>query len=135
MRDSFDFDPTDSSIDLNELTELDFGGNDRVAPTNPATKKFQLFVKLREIKAVASLLQEVRSKTSDERQAWLQDNEPLIASLVNDFTDDSLARLQGIGTDRETVKLSVDLVTSLRQTLLLLDSLMIDTKTNHSRHA
>ncbi len=135
MRDPFDFDPLDPDTDMSDLAELDFGESDRVAPTNPATKKFQLFVKLREIKALATLLQEVRLKTTAERQAWLQDNEPLIADLVNEFTDDSLSRLQGIGTDRETVSLSVDLVTSLRQTLLLLDSLMIDTKAASNKSA
>jgi hypothetical protein len=133
MRDSFDFDPLDPNTDLNDFTELDFGQSDRVAPTNPATKRFQLFVKVREIKELASLLQEVRLKSTAERQAWLEDNEPIIADLVNEFTDESLSRLQGIGTDRETVNLSVDLVTSLRQTLLLLDSLMIDTKTGPSK--
>lgn len=135
MRDPFDFDPLDPDTDMSDLAELDFGESDRVAPTNPATKKFQLFVKLREIKALATLLQEVRLKTTAERKAWLQDNEPLIADLVNEFTDDSLSRLQGIGTDRETVSLSVDLVTSLRQTLLLLDSLMIDTKAASNKSA
>jgi hypothetical protein len=133
MRDSFDFDPLDPNADLPEFTELDFGQSDRVAPTNPATKKFQLFVKLREIKELTSLLQEVGLRSTAERQAWLLDNEPIIADMVNEFTDESLSKLQGIGTDRETVNLSVDLVTSLRQTLLLLDSLMIDTKTGPTK--
>lgn len=133
MRDSFDFDPLDPNADLPEFTELDFGQSDRVAPTNPATKKFQLFVKLREIKELTTLLQEVGLRSTAERQAWLLDNEPIIADMVNEFTDESLSKLQGIGTDRETVNLSVDLVTSLRQTLLLLDSLMIDTKTGPTK--
>ena len=48
--------------------------------------------------------------------------------MVDTFTDDSLAQLQGLTADQETVKLSVTLMTELRQTLLQLDSLFLEAK-------
>ncbi|HCC84454.1 MAG TPA: hypothetical protein DEP87_02125 [Candidatus Pacebacteria bacterium] len=131
MTDSFDFDPIDSDLNLADLAELadqDSVDFDRVQPHHPAAQKFQLFVKVREIHQLSQLLQEVSLKTTRDRRTWVQENEVLISNLITEFTDDSLSQLQGIGTDQETVKLSMDLVSSLRQTLLLLDSLMIRTK-------
>ncbi len=74
-------------------------------------------------------MQEVRLKNTQQKQAWLQENEAIIAKMVDTFTDDSLAQLQGLTADQETVKLSVTLITELRQSLLLLDSLLLETKT------
>ena len=122
MTTPFDFDS------LEDWSETDSINLDQVANTTPAGSKFQLFVKVREIKQLAKILQEVKLKNTSERQVWLEENESIIADMVDTFTDDSLSQLQGITADQETVKLSVDLVTGLRHSLLLLDSLMLETK-------
>jgi hypothetical protein len=122
MTTPFDFDP------LEDWAEADSESFDQVRPNSPANSKFQLFVKVREVKQLAKILQEVKLKDTKQKQAWLQENEAIIAKMVDTFTDDSLAQLQGLTADQETVKLSVALITELRQSLLLLDSLLLETK-------
>lgn len=123
MTTPFDFDLPE------DWAETDLDTLDQVSTNSPASSKFQLFVKVREIQQLAKILQEVKLKNTLERQNWLHENELIIAKMVDVFTDDSLAQLQGLTTDQETVKLSVTLVTELRQSLLLLDSLFLETKT------
>lgn len=116
-------------FDLQEdWTETDNNILDQVKPNSPANSKFQLFVKVRKIQQLAKILQEVKLKNTVERLNWLQENQAIITKMVDTFTDDSLAQLQGITADQEVVKLSVTLMTELRQTLLQLDSLFLEGK-------
>jgi|GEM_PF-2759024 len=119
--------PFDFDLDQ-DWDDSDSAGLDQVKPSSPANSKFQLFVKVREIQQLAKILQEVKLKNSSERLIWLKENEAIIATMVDTFTDDSLAQLQGLTADQETVKLSVTLMTELRQTLLQLDSLFLEAK-------
>jgi hypothetical protein len=114
----FDFDElSDQSADL---------AFERLRSASPDSAKFQLFLKVREIKQLARVLQELQLRQKQERRTWIKENQALITELVDDFTDDSLAQLQGVATDTESVKLSMDLVATLRRTLLMVDTLLIE---------
>lgn len=99
---------------------------DTVAPTSPASQKFGLYLKAREVRQLAEVLQGLSSRSKQERLHWLRENESVVAELVNTFTDESIATLDGAAMDRESMQLSVELMSDLRRALLMLDGLFYD---------
>ncbi len=99
---------------------------DAVTATSPASQKFGLYLKAREVRQLAEVLQALSSRSKQERLDWLRENEPVVAELVNAFTDESIATLDGATMDRESMQLSVELMSDLRRALLMLDGLFYD---------
>lgn len=99
---------------------------DVVSPTSPASQKFGLYLKAREVRQLAEVLQGLSSRSKQERLQWLRENESVVAELVNTFTDESIATLDGAAMDRESMQLSVELMSDLRRALLMLDGLIYD---------
>lgn len=128
---------TDYSFDFDSIEDWasEMAEADQVGPSSPATVRFDLFLKVRQIKQLELVVQNLKAQRLPERRAWLQANHTLMTDLVNEFTDESLSKLQGVATDPESVKLSVDLISNLRQTLLSLDGLMGDSKRSLNRRS
>lgn len=95
-------------------------------PNSQASQKFGLYLKAREVRQLAEVLQSLSTRTKLERLAWLRENEPVVAELVNTFTDESIATLDGAAMDRESMQLSVELMSDLRRALLMIDGLFYD---------
>ena len=70
--------------------------------------RFELYRKGKEIREIAQILKGLSLKSRDERRAWLQENEDLMANLA----------------DSETLELSVQVMTALRKTLGLFQTVM-----------
>jgi hypothetical protein len=86
--------------------------------------RFELYRKGKEIREIAQILKGLSLKSRDERRAWLQDNEDLMANLAEEFVDESLYKLDGAQLDSETLELSVQVMTELRKTLGLFQTVM-----------
>lgn len=100
--------------------------SDRQSAHSPESAKFDLFLKAREVKQLAEVLQGLSTKSKVERLDWLRQNESLVANLVDTFTDESLSTLEGASMDREMMKLSMEMMSNLRRALLMLDGLFYD---------
>ena len=86
--------------------------------------KFDLYRRQKEIKEVADILQKLSSKGKSEQIEWLQENEDFVTEMAEDFVDDSLFKLDGVRLDNETVQLSVEVMTQLKETLGLFQSVV-----------
>lgn len=86
--------------------------------------RFDLYRKEKEIREIAQILKDLSTKGRDERRVWLQDNEDLVIELAEEFVDDSLYKLDGAQLDSETLELSVQVMTELRRTLGLFQTVI-----------
>jgi len=86
--------------------------------------KFDLYRRQKEIREVANILQKLSSRGKSEQMEWLQENEDFVTEMAEDFVDDSLFKLDGVKLDNETVQLSVEVMTQLKETLGLFQSVV-----------
>lgn len=91
--------------------------------------KFGLFVKTRELKQLQASLREVLLMNGDKRNEWLQSNETLINEMLEDFVSDSTLALDGIQLDSEALQMSMEYVSSLRDVMTTMRSIMDDSRT------
>lgn len=92
--------------------------------TSSAQIKFDLYKKEKEIREISRILRNLSLKSTDERRQWLQENEELVSDLAEEFVDESLYKLDGAQLDSETLELSVQVMTSLRETLGLFQAII-----------
>lgn len=83
---------------------------------------FDLHRKEKEIKEISQILHSLRGK--GEQRRWLKENEDLMFNLAEDFVEESLYKLDGAEMNQETLELSVRVMTDLRQTLTLFQSVL-----------
>lgn len=86
--------------------------------------KFDLLLRTRELAQLEDLLKQIYTYSLDERQAWVEANGDFLALAYEQFISDASQTLQDLSMDDETLKLSRDLVMSLRETGELLDGLV-----------
>ena len=86
--------------------------------------RFDLFRKEKEIREISHVLQKLSAKGRDERRRWLQENEDLVVEMAEEFVDDSFYKLDGAQLDHETLELSVQVMTELRKTLGLFQTVI-----------
>lgn len=93
--------------------------------TSPSDQvRFDLYRKEKEIREISHILKDLSTKGRDERRRWLQENEDLVTDLAENFVDDSLYKLDGAQLDSETLELSVQVMTKLRETLGLFQAVI-----------
>lgn len=92
--------------------------------TPNAQIKFDLYRKEKEIREISRILRNLSLKGTDEHREWLQENEELVSDLAEEFVDESLYKLDGAQLDSETLELSVQVMTSLRETLGLFQAII-----------
>lgn len=86
--------------------------------------KFDLFVQSRQVKEVIALLQQTMLQTKTGRQNWLRQNQEIVDELLNDLLDSSLLMIDGMKLDHESLNLSVELVTNIKEALTLMQHLV-----------
>ncbi len=91
---------------------------------NPRNVQFELFIKLREIKQAAAVLEEIGSLPSKQRDAWAKEYGDMVYSAFDHFVDDSNSVLRDVSFDSSTMKLSQDLIVSLRDTLVAVQQIV-----------
>lgn len=86
--------------------------------------KFDLYLKVREVKQVTDLLQRVALRDQSSRRRWVKENEQMINQLLDSFMDNSVLALDGIQLDEDVMELSMELMANLRETLSLVQTLL-----------
>ncbi len=89
---------------------------------------FDLYLKNRELKQINSFLREISLWDRQIRLSWLADNQDVLDQLVDSFMEDSSLVFHGIKLQGEALQLSVELVTSLREAMTVIRSLVKTTK-------
>lgn len=79
--------------------------------------KFDLFVKSREIKQISQSLEKISLLSEEEQREWINEHETILLDLMNSFMDDSILAMDGLQLDKESMDLSVELVSQLRDAM------------------
>jgi len=93
------------------------------------TVQFDLFIKLREIRQAAEVLNQIGTLPTPELEAWAAENGELVNAAFENFIDDSNSVLRDVSFDSSTLKLSQDLIVSLRDTLVAVQHIVAADKT------
>jgi hypothetical protein len=104
--------------------------NQLLFPSQPIIQtNFSLYLKVREVKKIALYLRQLNLQPLKKRKIWIKENQELVDKLLDSFTNDSLKALEGIALDNEeSLKLSMDLMTSLRETVNMVNNLSVKQK-------
>ncbi|MBD3250657.1 MAG: hypothetical protein GF381_03765 [Candidatus Pacebacteria bacterium] len=86
--------------------------------------KFDLFLQSRRVKQISSSLQQLSTKSKQEQLEWLSLNPDLVEQLMDTLLEDSMLALDGVTLDGESMNLSIELISDIRQTVGLVNSLM-----------
>ncbi|PIR64625.1 MAG: hypothetical protein COU63_01230 [Candidatus Pacebacteria bacterium CG10_big_fil_rev_8_21_14_0_10_36_11] len=86
--------------------------------------RFDLYRRQKEIQEISKILQQLSARGRNEQKEWLRENEEFVTGMAEDFVDDSLVQLDGVKMDSETVRLSVEVMTQLRETLGLFQAIV-----------
>lgn len=78
--------------------------------------RFDLYRRQKEIKEISKIVHQLSSKGKQEQTTWLRENERFVTEMAEDFVDESLFHLDGVKMDSETLRLSVEVMTQLRET-------------------
>jgi len=92
--------------------------------TEEISKKFKLFLKVREIKGIQKILQEVTLLSSGEREEWIGTYGEMINNAIDTFVDDSNIGIENIFADDESLELSQELIMTLKDTILTVESIL-----------
>lgn len=93
---------------------------------NNDSVKFNLFIKTNEIKQIIDSLQSVMLLPKKDREKWVTDHEEHVNRLLDTFMNDASLALDGLYLDNEALKLSMDYVTSLRDAMNTLHSILYE---------
>lgn len=97
-----------------------------LSSTPTSSLKFNLFLKAHELKEVSKVLENVLLLSEKERKIWAKDNGEVINQAIDSFVKDSNATLSELTFDEETLQLSKELVTSLRDTVDMVQDILFD---------
>ncbi len=86
--------------------------------------KFNLFLKAREMKQVEEVLQGVMILPETERQQWVEENGEMMSAAFESFIEDSNQTLEEMNFDLESLELSKELVTALRDTTNIVQGIL-----------
>lgn len=103
------------------LNNLDLSASALVEDS--ANFKFNLFLRVREMKAITFNLEKLMLKNKAERELFVAENRTLIDSLMKTFVDDSNLSLEGMQLDQESAQLSLQLAMDLRKSISLINAL------------
>lgn len=100
-----------------QITVVDRDFNWAASKDEVASVKFDLYVKSREIQQISNSLKRLMLLPAEQRQTWLDENEGMVAELMDSFMDDSVLAMDGLQLDKESMDLSVKLVTEMRNAM------------------
>jgi hypothetical protein len=86
--------------------------------------KFQLFARTMEMKQIAASLEHVALMSEADREKWAADHEENINQLLDVFMDDASSALEGLHLDPEAMKLSMEFMSTLKDTMNRLQSIL-----------
>jgi hypothetical protein len=106
------FDPFDTSIlDFNSSLSLN-------------SLKTDLFMKVTQVQQLNKELEKVMLMPKTRRRKWLKDNESFLTQMMEKLSTDSSLVLDGIDGDKQEIDLSVEYISSLRDVMNALNSIL-----------
>src|SRR5690606_3269988 len=78
--------------------------------------KFDIYVKIRELKQISEGLHRIHSLPKKEKETWLSDNESFMSEMMESVLQETMGTIDGIQLDSEALELSVELVSTMRDT-------------------
>jgi len=119
----------DSIFDF--LDEIENPSSKKAAEFNEKDAvKFDMYIKLRELKQISQGFQRLNELPQTERVVWLTDHELFLSEMMETFLNDTLGTIDGVHLDTEALELSVELVTTMRDTMNMMRSIMHRPKTS-----
>jgi hypothetical protein len=107
-----------------QITVSDSGFSAFFSTQEVAEAKFDLYVKAKEVRQISKSLRKIMTLPEERRREWVDQNEDMIADLMNSFMDDSVLAIDGLQLDEESMQLSVSLVTEMRSTLNMIHQML-----------
>ena len=86
--------------------------------------KFDLFVQSRKVQQISQTLGQYMLKPQAVDARWLSRNQALVNQLMNNLLDDSMFVLDGAQLDKESIDLSMSLMTGIRKTVGLVQKVV-----------
>ena len=80
------------------------------------------------MKQIEATLRDVMLLPHDQRTEWLENNEDMINDMLETFVNDSALALDGLQLDPEALQLSMEYVTSLRDLMTTMRSILDDSR-------
>ena len=111
---------------LDDLLDLDSLDSQDPSFQKPSldSVKFELFIKVREVEELHKSLGKISFNTRKERVIWLHQYKQTLAGMLDEFAQESLQAIDGMQVDSESMQLSLHLMSRLRETLLMVNSLL-----------
>ena len=98
--------------------------------TDPTT--FDLFLKTHEIRGIAKVLKNVQLMPQKQRLSWLDENGEILQEAFDSFIDESNMVLDGTTLDDESLELTHELVVSLKDAMIIVETIMTESQSLHS---
>ena len=108
---------------VGETFSLDAHNSESESPKKEEIK-FTFYLKIRQLKQLAAILQNILLKKEEERELWVNEHQGFLNQLMMMVLANSNLSLENIGGDREMSALSLDLAMNLKKTITLLNSLV-----------
>lgn len=100
--------------------------------SQPGALKFGLYIKTHEMKSLETTLQQVVLMSRADRQDWLLEHQEFVNSILDSFISDSVMALDGLNLDGEAMELAMEFVTTLRDVMSMLRSIIDSSQTLES---
>lgn len=93
--------------------------------------KFDLFVQSRKVQQISQTLAQYMLKPQTVDVNWLSRNQALVNQLMDNLLDDSMFVLDGAQLDKESIDLSMSLMTGIRKTVGLVRKVVAEVEDNN----
>lgn len=114
---------------LHELLDMIEATNGSHSSQRDAVK-FDMYVKIRELQQIRDGLRKVIALSEIDRKEWIINNETYLAEMMESVLHDTLGTIDGIQLDSEGLDLSVQLVSTMRDTMDVMQSIMRRSQTS-----
>jgi len=92
--------------------------------------KFDIYVKLRELKQIGEGFKKLSGLPEAERLSWLSEHENFLSDMMDSFLNETMGTIDGVALDSETLELSVELVSTMRDTMNIMHNVMASQHTS-----
>lgn len=86
--------------------------------------KFDMYVKIQELRQISEGLKSIEKLPSADKYAWIEENEAYIMEMMESVLYDSVGIIDGIQLDTESMKLSIELVSTMRDTMTIVQNML-----------
>jgi hypothetical protein len=118
-----------SSSPFHELLDM-LDTNQTDASQERDAINFDMYVKIRELKQIGDGLRRIIALPEAEKKVWIKDNEAYLAEMMESVLHDTLGTIDGMQLDSEGLELSVQLVSTMRDTMDVMQSIMRRSRTS-----